>query len=66
MAPKHVQLQVFIQANITVGKKKNKLKTCQEQPYLVSGCFIKLFYKTTTCPRQSPLSGPKIGQLILV
>ena len=65
MAPKHVQLQVFIQANITVGIKE-KLKICQEQPYLVSGCFIKLFYKTTTCPRQSPLSGPKIGQLILV
>ena len=48
MAPKHIQLQIFIQANITVGKK---LKTCQEQPHLVNGWFIKMFYKTTICLR---------------
>ena len=48
MAPKYAQLQVFIQANITMEKK---LKTCQEQPHLVSGRFIVVFYKTTTCPR---------------
>ena len=45
----NVQLQTFIQANITMGKKT--LKTCQEQPHLLSGHFIKVFYKITTCPR---------------
>ena len=58
MVPKHVQLQIFIQANITVGRK---LKTCQGQPHLVCGCFIKLFYKTTTYPRWPLLNGPKSG-----
>ena len=43
-----------------------KLKTCQEQPDLVCGCFIKVFYKTTTCPRWPLLSGPKSGCLIQV
>ena len=47
MAPKHKQLQIFIQANITMRKK---LKTYKEQPHLVSGHFIKVFYKMTTCP----------------
>ena len=63
MAPEHTQFQVFIQANITLGKK---LKTCQEQSHLVSGHFIKVFYKTTTCPKRPPLSGPKSGRLIQV
>ena len=34
-----------------------KLEICQEQPDLVYGCFIKLFYKMTTCPRQPLLRG---------
>ena len=63
MAPKHEQLQIFIQANISVEKN---LKTCQEQPHLVSGHFIKLFHKTTTCPRWPLLSGPKSSHLIQV
>ena len=50
------QLQIFIQANINVRKK---LQTCQEQPHLVSGHFMKVLYKTTTCPRLPLLSGPK-------
>ena len=61
MAPKHAQLQIFIQANITVGKK---LKTCQERPHLVSSRFIKVFYKTTTCPRRPLMGGSKSGRLI--
>ena len=56
MAPKHAPLQIFIQANITTGKK---LKTCQGRPHLLSGRFIKVFYKTTTHPRRLLLSGPK-------
>ena len=42
MAPKHVQLQISIQANITVEKKLN---TCQERPHLVNGRFIKVFLR---------------------
>ena len=45
MAP-NGQLQIFIQANITVGKK---LKTSQKQLHLLSLRFMKLFYKKTTC-----------------
>ena len=41
----NLQLQIFIQANLTMGKK---LKTCQEQPHLVCSHFIEVFYKTTT------------------
>ena len=33
----NIKLQIFIQVNITVGKK---LKTCQEQPHLLSGHFV--------------------------
>ena len=40
---------------------ENKLKTCQERPHLVSCRFMKVFYKTTTCPRRPLLSGPKSG-----
>ena len=29
---------------------------------MVSGRFIKVFYKTTTCPRWPLLSGPKSGR----
>ena len=43
-----------------------KLQTCQTQPHLVSGHFMKVFHKTTTCPRWPPLSGPKSGCLIQV
>ena len=43
-----------------------KLKTCQEWPHLLSSRFIKVFYKTTTCPRRPHLSGPKSGRLIQV
>ena len=60
MAPKR-ELQIFIQANITVGKK---LKPCQEWPHLLSFSFIKVFCKMTTCPRQPLLSGPISGRLI--
>ena len=54
-----MQLQIFIQANY-YGKK---LKTCQEWPHLLSGCFIKVFYKMATCPRWPLLSGPESGHL---
>ena len=63
MAPKHVQLQIFIQANLTLGKK---LKTCQGRLHLVSGHFMKVCYKMTTCPRRPLLSGPKSGCFIQV
>ena len=43
---------------------EEKLKTCQEWPDLVCGYFIKVFYKTNTCPRQPLLSGPKSVHLI--
>ena len=39
MAPKHAQLQIFIQVNISVGKK---WKIWRERPHLVSGRFIKV------------------------
>ena len=42
------------------------LKTCQHQPDLVFGRFIKVFYKTTTCPGRPLLSGPKSGRFIKV
>ena len=57
MALEHAQLQIFIQANTSVGKKK--LKTCQGRPNFVSGHFMKVFYKITTCPIRPLLSGPK-------
>ena len=63
MAPKHAELQIFIQANITVEKK---LETCHEQPHLDSGRFIKVFYKTTTCPQPPLLSSPISSRLIQV
>ena len=63
MATKHAQFQIFIQANITVEKKQ---KPCQERQHLISGCYIKVLYKTTTCPRGLLLSGPKSGRLIQV
>ena len=39
--------------------RKKTLKTCQERPHLLSSRFIKVFYKTTTCPRWPLLHGPK-------
>ena len=53
----NTQLQILIQANITMGKK---LKTCQERPHLFSGHFIKVFYKTTTCPDDHFWVVPKV------
>ena len=38
---------------------EKKLKACQEQQHLVSGHFMNVLYKTTTCTRQPRLSGPK-------
>ena len=58
---KNVQLQIFIQANIAVEKK---LKAFQERPDLLSGQFIKVFYKTATYSIQPLLSGPESGCLI--
>ena len=46
MTPNYVQLQIFIEADITVGKKQ--IKTCQERPYLFSGRFVSFFYNATT------------------
>ena len=47
--------QIFIvYKTFRVGKK---LKICQDQPDLIFGHFIKVFYKTTTCPRRSLLIG---------
>ena len=43
----------------TFTQKKKQPKTYQEQPNLVSGSFIKVFYKMTTCSRRPLLSGPK-------
>ena len=40
-----------------------KLKTCHKRPDLTSGYFIKVFDKTTTCPRQSLLSCPRVAVL---
>ena len=40
-------------------RREKKLKACQERLHLVSGSFIKVFYKMDTCPRQPLLSGPK-------
>ena len=59
----NAQFQIFFQANITVRKK---LKTYQERPHLLSGRVIKVFYKTTTCPLQPLLNGPKDGRLTQV
>ena len=51
MAPKHAQMQIFIQANITMGKNpKNLPRTI---PFLVSGCIIKVFYKTKNLPEKT-------------
>ena len=49
MTPKHAQLQIFIQGNITGGSKTKKLSRATA---LVSGHFMKVFFKMTTCPRQ--------------
>ena len=43
---------------------EKKLKACQEWPHLVSGPFMKVFYKTNTCPRLPLLNGPNSGHLI--
>ena len=41
-------------------------KTYLEQPHLASACFVKVFHKMTTCPKQPLLSGPKSDCLIQV
>ena len=45
---------------------ENKNTNCQEWPILVCGCFKKVFYKMTSCPRRPHLSGLKSGCLIQV
>ena len=54
--------QIFI---IKHSQWEQKLKTCQEQPDLVCGRFLKVLCKTTTCPRQTLLSGSKSDYLVL-
>ena len=59
MAPKcpvAPKCAIFIQANITAGKK---LRTCLEPGY-----FVKVFYKMTTWPRRPILNGPKSSRLL--
>ena len=60
MAPKHAKYLLCIKDSWW----EEKLKTCQEQQGFVCGHFMKVFYKTTTCPKRPLLSGPKIGHLI--
>ena len=55
----NAQLQIFFQANITVGKR---LKICQGWPHLRSGRFIRVFYKTTTCQEWSSCTGLSLLQ----
>ena len=43
---------------------KKKLKAFQERTHLLSGQFIKVFYKTATYSIQTLLSGPESGRLI--
>ena len=68
MAPKHAELPIFLPANFyyktfTVGiKSKNLPRTTRFGLW----CFIKVFYKTTICPRQPLLRGPKSGLSIQV
>ena len=45
------------------GKKP---KTYPEQPHLVSGRFMKVFFKTITCRKQPLSSGSKSGRLVQV
>ena len=59
MAPKHAIAKLYSSKYYS----RKKLKTSQEQPHLLSGHFIKVIYKTTTCPRQPLLSGLKSGHL---
>ena len=59
----NAQLQIFIQANSTMG---TITKSLQKRSHLLSGCFIKVFYKMTACPRRPLFSGPKGGCLIHV
>ena len=67
MVPKYAKSQPLFQQifilykTFTVGINT---KTCQEQPDLVCGRFIKVLYKKTTCPRRPLLKGPKSGRLI--
>ena len=46
--------------------RREKTKTCSGRPHLCSGCFIKVFYKTTPCPRWPLLNGPKSSRLTQV
>ena len=41
-------------------------KTWLQRPHMASGCFLKVFYETSTCPRLPLLSGLMSGFLILV
>ena len=69
MAPKHANakwqiMQRFIHYLDIYSGEKTRIYS--ERPHLASGCFIKVFYEMTTCPRQPLLSGLKSGSLIQV
>ena len=63
---KALSIQIFTHyTTSTFGKiSKILLRTRKNPAYLLSGCFIKVSYKTTTYPRQPFLSGPKSGCFI--
>ena len=67
MAPKHSKCYIFIHTKIYSLKDSfSKKENCSERPHLASRCLVKVFYKTTTCSRQLPLSGPKSGCFIYI
>ena len=53
--PKHAEMQIFaiLYKTFTLGGGfgQGLPKTLSEWPHLASGCFMKLFYKKTTCPK---------------
>ena len=63
MAPKRTIANLYSSKYHSGKKNKN---TSKEGPHLLSDCFIKVFYKMTTCPRRPLLSEPKSGCLLLV
>ena len=64
MAPKHSKLQIFIVYKTFIEgiKAKNLPRTSRFGLW----SFYKGVFKTTTCPRQPLLIGPKSGPLIQV
>ena len=57
-------VKIYSLKDVYSGGKKPK--TYPEQPHLVSGRFMKVFFKTTTCPKQPLSSGSKSGRLVQV